>query len=155
MPETQTEINALLAEMSALAAEAADGGPLREPVPAPAAPEPAKPSPAAPVRSSPAPRAAASAQTGPRRNEDIQRILTIEVPVIVQLAERNMPVSKILNLSNGAIIEFDKPFDAPLELMINNKCIGTGQAVKAGENFGLRVTHIGSVQSRIKALGSP
>ena len=62
-------------------------------------------------------------------------------------------MAEIVNLTTGAIVEFEKPSDSPLDLMINNKCIGHGQAVKVGENFGLRVTIIGSVRERIQALG--
>ena len=86
--------------------------------------------------------------------EDLSRVLRLEVPVIVQLAERTLPLSEIVNLTTGAIIEFEKASDSPLDLLINNKCIGRGQAVKVGENFGLRLTTIGSVQDRIRALGS-
>jgi len=57
------------------------------------------------------------------------------LPVIVKLAERKMPLSNIVGLAAGAILEFDKPSDSPLDLMINNKSIGLGQAVKVGENF--------------------
>ncbi|HON66420.1 MAG TPA: FliM/FliN family flagellar motor switch protein, partial [Phycisphaerae bacterium] len=89
----------------------------------------------------------------PVQSEDISRILNIEVPIIVQLSERTMPLSEILNLTTGSIIEFDKPADSELELRVNNKCIGSGQAVKVGENFGLRVVRIGSLRERIKALG--
>ena len=63
-----------------------------------------------------------------------------------------MPLSAVVGLAAGAIIEFDKAADSPLDLMINNKSIGLGQAVKVGENFGLRVTHIGSVRNRIEAM---
>ena len=65
-----------------------------------------------------------------------------------------MPLSEILNLTSGAIIEFEKSSDGELDLLINNKCIGHGQAVKVGENFGLRITDIGSVQERIRAMGA-
>ena len=41
-----------------------------------------------------------------------------------------------------------------LKLLINNKVIGQGETVKVGENFGLRITHIGDVKSVIKSLGS-
>jgi len=84
---------------------------------------------------------------------NLRHVLQLEVPVIVRLAERKMPVKAILQLATGSIIEFDKPADDELDLMINNKCIGHGQAVKAGENFGLRVTTICSVRDKIEALG--
>ena len=43
--------------------------------------------------------------------------------------------------------------DADLDLVLTNKCIGQGQAVKVGENFGLRVTDIRPVEDKISALG--
>jgi flagellar motor switch/type III secretory pathway protein FliN len=53
----------------------------------------------------------------------------------------------------GAIIEFAKSSDEPLELLINNKPIGVGEAVKVGENLGLRLTQIGDVKTVIKSMG--
>ena len=53
----------------------------------------------------------------------------------------------------GANIEFLKSSDEVLELHINNKVIGLGEAVKVGENFGLRITQVGDVKQVIKALG--
>jgi flagellar motor switch protein FliN/FliY len=85
---------------------------------------------------------------------DVQRILRLQVPVIVKLAERKLSLSEVLRLGNGAIIEFSRASDEPLELMINNKTIGLGETVKVGENFGLRITHIGDVRQIIQSLGS-
>lgn len=153
MPENQQDIDALLAEVNALAEEAvadivgnesiighetATAVAEHEPPPSPAR----TPSPSIPP---PADRKA--------NGEDLQRILHIQVPVIVQLARNTMPLSEITGLTTGAIVEFDKPSDSELELLINNKCIGLGQAVKVGENFGLRITRIGSLHDRITALG--
>jgi flagellar motor switch protein FliN/FliY len=77
----------------------------------------------------------------------------MEVPIIVTLAECKSPVSSILALTTGSIIEFETPADSELKLLVANKCIGTGQAVKVGENFGLRITRVGAVDDCIKALG--
>jgi flagellar motor switch protein FliN/FliY len=84
---------------------------------------------------------------------ELQRILHLEVPVIVKLAERKLSMSEVLRLGVGAIIEFAKSSDEPLELLINNKPIGVGEAVKVGENFGLRITQVGDVKSIIKSMG--
>lgn len=84
---------------------------------------------------------------------DVQRILRLSVPVIVKLAERRLPVAEVLRLGTGSIIEFQKSFDEPLELMINNKVIGLGEAVKVGENFGLKISQVGDVKSVIKSMG--
>ncbi len=89
----------------------------------------------------------------PAQNE-LQRIMRLQVPVIVKLAERKLTMSEVLRLGVGAIIEFSKASDEPLELLINNKPIGVGEAVKVGENFGLRITQVGDVKSVIRSMGS-
>jgi len=84
---------------------------------------------------------------------DVSRILGLAVPVTVSLAEREMTVESILDITVGTIIEFEVPFDAELSLRIGDHSVGRGQAVKVGENFGLRITHIDTVSGRIHAMG--
>lgn len=84
---------------------------------------------------------------------DVARILRLEVPIIVRLGQRKLLLSEVLRLGTGAIIEFSKRSDEPLELLINNKVIGVGETVKVGENFGLRITQIGDIKQLIQALG--
>ena len=84
---------------------------------------------------------------------DIKAILQLEVPVIVQIAKRSMTVKEVTSLVPGAIIELPKLADEELELMVNNVGIGTGTAVKVGENYGIKVTYIGDLTDRVAALG--
>lgn len=84
---------------------------------------------------------------------EIETILKLTVPVIVQVAQRHMPLDNILALGPGAILELEKPADSELELLINNKPIGKGEAVKVGENFGIRILSIDSPQNVVRALG--
>jgi len=84
---------------------------------------------------------------------DLQRILHMQVPVIVKLAERKLTLAEVMRLGPGAIIEFLKSNDEPLELLINNQPIGLGDAVKVGENFGLKINQIGDVKEVIRSLG--
>lgn len=83
---------------------------------------------------------------------DLKAILQLEVPLIVQIAVRTMTVEEVTSLAPGAIMELPKSADDELELLVNNKPIGTGTAVKVGENYGLRVTYIGDLQERIAAM---
>jgi flagellar motor switch protein FliN/FliY len=83
----------------------------------------------------------------------IESILTLEVPVIVQLAERMMPLEEVMSMAPGAIIELPKSADGDLEILVNNKVIGTGTAVKVGENYGVRVSYIGDLSHRLAAMG--
>lgn len=83
---------------------------------------------------------------------DVRAILRLEVPVIVQLGAKEMRLGEVLSLAPGVIIELPKQVDEELDLLINNKAIGRGVAVKVGENFGLRVSWIGDQRARIRAL---
>ena len=84
---------------------------------------------------------------------ELSRILRLEVPVIVKLAERKLSLAEVMRLGTGAIIEFSRGSEEPLELLINNKVIGVGETVKVGENFGLKITQIGDVKQVIRSLG--
>ena len=82
----------------------------------------------------------------------VDRILRIEVPIVVLLGEKVMRLSDVLAMQPGMILELPKRADSELDLHVNDTPIGQGLAVKVGENFGIRLTHIGSVQARISAL---
>lgn len=84
---------------------------------------------------------------------DLSSILRLEVPVIVQIAERPMPVDDVVGLSHGSIIELPKRVDDDLEILVNDRVIGTGTAVKVGEHFGVRVRSVGPLRERVSALG--
>jgi flagellar motor switch protein FliN/FliY len=85
---------------------------------------------------------------------DIDTILKLYVPLLVMVGQRRLPVDDVLSLGPGAILELERPADSDLILMVNNKQIGTGQAVKVGENFGIKITHIDSAADRINAMSS-
>ncbi len=86
---------------------------------------------------------------------DIKTILALEVPIVVRLGERSMTVKGVLGLSPGAIIELPKSAEDELDLLVNNRKIGHGTAVKLGENFGIRISSIGGKAERIQALAEP
>ncbi len=83
----------------------------------------------------------------------VSSILRLEVPVIVQIGRRLMAVEDVLALAPGAMIELPKGADEDLEILVNNKPIGAGRAVKVGENFGVRVCYIGGLRHRLAAMG--
>lgn len=86
-------------------------------------------------------------------SKNLDQILKLEVPIVVRLGERFMSVTEVVSLLPGAIIELAKEAEEELDLLVNNKQIATGTAVKVGENFGLRITFIGDAKDRILAMG--
>jgi flagellar motor switch protein FliN len=107
-----------------------------------------------PVLHAEIPQTTSSAAPDEKQSEaELQRILRLEVPLIVKLAERKVPLAEVLRFGLGGIVEFSKSSDEPLELLVNNKVIALGETVKVGENFGLRITRIGDIREVIESLG--
>lgn len=99
-------------------------------------------------------RPGAAQSPAKRRDPELTRILGLNVPVAVVLAEKALPVESILQITVGTIIEFDVSFGAELSLVVGERTIGRGNAVKMDEHYGLRITGIESVEQRIDAMGS-
>lgn len=78
----------------------------------------------------------------------IQQLLTLEVPVIVRVGSTRMALADVMALSPGSIIEMGKHADEELDLLINNRHVGFGVAVKIGENFGVEITYLGDPMAR-------
>jgi flagellar motor switch protein FliN len=79
-------------------------------------------------------------------------LLKIKVPVVVTLARKRQPLSRILELGPGAIIQFDKSCDAMLELDVAARSVALGEAVKVGDKFGLRISSITLPEERFIPL---
>ncbi|MBX3355743.1 MAG: FliM/FliN family flagellar motor switch protein [Phycisphaeraceae bacterium] len=86
---------------------------------------------------------------------DLDAILKLEVPVIVQIGRRPMSVAEVMRLSHGSIVELPKRSDEDLEILVSNRVIGHGEVVKVGENFGIRVRRTAQIEERVEALGPP
>jgi flagellar motor switch protein FliN/FliY len=95
----------------------------------------------------------AAADSALASNGKSDRLLRIRVPVIAQLAARKMAIRDIRKLSAGAIIEFDIDVSEQLSLMINNRVIARGEAVRVGERFGLRLSEVGDRATRMRSMG--
>lgn len=92
----------------------------------------------------------------PVRFEDLpsytKSLLKIKVPVSVTLAEKRQPVSQILELGPGSIIQFEKSCEEALDLDVGVQRVAQGEVVKVGDKFGLRITNMVLPEERFHAI---
>lgn len=88
----------------------------------------------------------------PGKEKNLQLILDIPLRVTVELGRTKMPVSELLNLTQGSVIELSKLAGEPMEVLVNDKLIARGEAVVVNEKFGVRLTDIISPTERIEQL---
>lgn len=80
--------------------------------------------------------------------DPLVRLRTLPVQVSVRLAEKKITVSQLLGISSGTLISFPKSCEAQLDLYVNNARYCRGEAVKIGENFGLKINEVGTTEER-------
>jgi len=93
-----------------------------------------------------APPAAAVRQ--PNQPDPLARLRKLPVAVSVRLTERRINMAQLLAIAPGALITFDKSCDDLLDLYVNNSLYARGEAVKIGENFGLKINDVGIQHER-------
>jgi flagellar motor switch protein FliN/FliY len=69
-------------------------------------------------------------------------LLRVRIPVVVTLAEKKQTLGRILEIGPGQILQFDKSCEETLDLAAGNCKIASGEAIKVGDKFGLRITAI-------------
>ena len=69
-------------------------------------------------------------------------ILSINTPVCVTLATKKIPLERIVNLVPGSMLTFEAHCDEPLTLEVGGHPIATGETVKIGDKFGLRIREV-------------
>ena len=86
------------------------------------------------------------------KDRNLNLIMDIPLKVTVELGRTKMPVSELLNLTQGSVIELAKLAGEPMEVLVNDKLIARGEAVVVNEKFGVRLTDIISPSERIEQL---
>lgn len=76
----------------------------------------------------------------------------VDLNITVELGRRRMPLSDVLQLTTGSVIELEKLVGEPLEIFANGRLIAEGEAVVIDEQFGVRITRLASAKYRAKAL---
>ncbi len=93
-----------------------------------------------------------SSEMPTHKDRNLNLILDIPLKVSVELGRTKMPVSELLNLTQGSVIELSKLAGEPMEVYVNDKLIARGEAVVVNEKFGVRLTDIISPAERVEQL---
>jgi len=66
----------------------------------------------------------------------------VEVEVTLEIGRKRMRIGDLLKLGAGQTLELDKAAGEPLEIMVNGRVIGRGEAIVVGDRYALRITEI-------------
>ncbi|MBE3587825.1 MAG: flagellar motor switch protein FliN [Thermoanaerobacteraceae bacterium] len=66
----------------------------------------------------------------------------VPVTITVELGSTTMKVRDILQLTEGSVVELDRPAGDTAEVLINDQPLARGEVVVLGSNFGIRIESI-------------
>jgi len=85
-------------------------------------------------------------------NQNLDFLLDIPLEVTVELGSTKLIINRMLQLTQGSVVELDKAAGEPVEIFVNNKLLGKGEVVVVNDRFGVRITEIISQAARIKNM---
>lgn len=77
-----------------------------------------------------------------RLSDRRRRLLPIPVPVVVQIASKKIDLAQLRAFSPGMLLTFNKSCESLLDVFVANRLYCRGEAVKVGENFGVKIHEV-------------
>ena len=77
-----------------------------------------------------------------KESNSFEILKDVPLKLVVELGKSVLKISDFMELGIGSIIELDKLYGDPLDILVNNRLIGRGEVVVIDEDFAIRVTEI-------------
>lgn len=91
-----------------------------------------------------------------RRDEsmpkNIDRLLDVELDVVVRFGMTNIPLRDVVRMGIGTMIELNRAIDEPVELLVNGRQLARGEVVVVDGYYGVRITEIGAPSERARTI---
>jgi flagellar motor switch protein FliN len=89
----------------------------------------------------------AAPETPPRppgvgNSDDLGAVYDIPVQLSAVLGKTTMPVSQLLRLGRGAVVELDRKVGEPIDILVNNRLVARGEVVILDDRLGVTMTEI-------------
>jgi flagellar motor switch protein FliN len=106
--------------------------------------QPALPRPAQPPASVSAPP--------PALSPGLELLLDVELEASLRFGCREMPLGEILDLGPGDVVQLDRHVSDPVDLIVGDKIVASGEVVLINGNFGLKITEVAAPRKRLESI---
>jgi flagellar motor switch protein FliN/FliY len=80
-------------------------------------------------------------------SEDFDLVRNVEVEITLEIGRRRMRIGEVLRLVPGQTLTLSKAAGEPIDLYVNGRLLGRGEAVVVGDRYGVRITEIVAVKA--------
>lgn len=74
--------------------------------------------------------------------EQLDAVYAVPVEVSAVLGKSTMPVSSLLKLGRGAVVELDRKVGEAIDIYVNNRLVARGEVVVVEDRLGITMTEI-------------
>jgi flagellar motor switch protein FliN/FliY len=69
-------------------------------------------------------------------------LLKVAVPVTILLGKVNLPLKETLKLTRGSVVDLDRTFNEPVEVVVNDRVVARGDIVVVEEKYAVRIREV-------------
>jgi len=73
---------------------------------------------------------------------DLQAVYEIPVQISAVLGKTTMPISQLLKLGRGAVVELDRKVGEAIDIFVNDRLVARGEVVIVEDKIGITMTEI-------------
>ena len=78
----------------------------------------------------------------------LNRLLTVSVTVTAELGRVKLPISEVLKLGVGSVIQLDRAVAEPIDIMVEGVLLARGEVVVVDDRFAIRIKQIVEPKNR-------
>ena len=77
-----------------------------------------------------------------RPTTEVEALMDVEVEITAVLGTTMMPISQILKLGRGAVVELNRSVGEDIEVHANNRLVAMGEVIVVDDRLGVTMTEI-------------
>ncbi|HZF16659.1 MAG TPA: flagellar motor switch protein FliN [Steroidobacteraceae bacterium] len=93
-----------------------------------------------------------TADAGAQGEVNFDLIMDVTVNVTLEVGHAEITVRELLQLTQGSILELDRPAGDPLDVLVNGVRVARGEVVVVNDKFGIRLTEVISPHERMEQV---
>jgi flagellar motor switch protein FliN/FliY len=82
----------------------------------------------------------------------VELLLDVELDASLRFGSREMPLSDVLELGPGDVVQLERHVSDPVDLVVGDKIVARGEVVLVNGNFGLRVTEVAEPRKSLESI---
>ena len=81
-------------------------------------------------------------QNSDKPTTDVEALLDVEVEITAVLGTTNMPISQLLKLGRGAVVQLNRSVGEDIEVHANNRLVAKAEVIVVDDRLGVTMTEI-------------